>query len=187
PVGATGATGPVGATGKEGPAVIWLSPSELVNAAHTNSFPNVTLESINVAGYSHNVVRIAESQGTYNPATAIISLPESWRSSGNVYATVYWTSNKTDGNIKMSIGYGGAKLGDVLTTAGYQEDCASTSPETAFVLQTCTKKISDVIYLNDHISIIEVNRYAYLYPELTNPDTNTGDLYIYGIKLENRS
>ena len=184
--GAAGATGATGATGSEGPAAIWISASDLVSTAHTANYPNVSIANIMIDGYWHNVVRIVESKGTYNPATATIALPESWRKSGNVWATVYYSGNKTDGNIRMEIGYDGTKIGDKPFTAGYQEPCADATPKIAYALQTCTKKLSDLIYATDDLSVIEVNRYSYEYAGLNLPDTNTGDLYIYGIKLENR-
>jgi hypothetical protein len=185
--GAAGATGAAGAEGAEGPAAIWISASDLVNSAHTSSYPNVSMANIMFDGYWHNVVKIIDSQGTYNPATATIALPESWRTSGNVYATVYYAGEKTDGNIRMEIGYDGTKIGDKPFTAGYQEPCANATPKIAYALQTCTKKISDLIYATDDLSVIEVNRYSYEYAGLDSPDTNTGDLYIYGIKIENRT
>lgn len=185
--GAAGAVGATGAVGAEGPAAIWLTPADLVTDAHAALNPNVSIQSISVDGYFHNVVRIVENNKTWNTATTTISLPDSWKKSGNVWATVYYAGNKTDGNIRMSIGYGGAKIGDKLTTAGYQEPCANATPKVAFGLMTCSKKISELIYETDDISIIEVSRYGYEYSGLNLPDTNTGDLYIYGIKLEKRN
>ena len=183
--GAVGETGAAGATGAEGPAAIWISASDLVNSAHTTTYPNVSMANITFDGYWHNVVKIVDSNETYNPATATIALPESWRTSGNVYATVYYAGNKTDGNIFVEIGYGGTKIGDKPFTAGYQFPCANATPKIAYALQTCTRKIS-VLSTHD-LSIIEVNRYSYEYAGLDSPDTNTGDLYIYGIKIENRA
>jgi hypothetical protein len=149
-------------------------------------FPAVSLASVDVDGYSQFVAKIAENDTTWNMVQATVAIPESWRTSGNVYATVYWAAEKTDGNIKFEIGYGGLTMGEVPSTAGYQESCADSSPETANVLQSCTKKISDLIYETDELSYISVNRYGFIDNELKDPDTNTGDLYIYGIKLELR-
>jgi hypothetical protein len=86
----------------------------------------------------------------------------------------------------MNITYGGLQIGKAPVTAGWQEDCANSSPTTAFVIQSCTRKISDVIYPEDEMSYVGLTRYGYQYAGLENPDTNTGALYIYGIKLELR-
>lgn len=189
--GATGETGADGATGPSGPSVIWVSPVDLVHPALAANFPNVSLASIDVAvdgggSYKQFVAKIAESNDTWNPVQATVSIPESWRKSGNVYATVYWAAEKTDGNIKMNIAYGGLQVGKAPTTYGWQEDCANSSPTTANVIQTCTKDISSLIYPNDEMSYIALTRYGYQYAGLEKPDTNTGAVYIYGIKLELR-
>ena len=86
----------------------------------------------------------------------------------------------------MRITYGGLQIGKAPTTAAWQEDCANSSPTTAKVIQTCTKKISDLIDVDDEISYVGLNRDGDQSAGLENPDTNTGDLYIYGIKIELR-
>jgi hypothetical protein len=189
--GVNGADGADGATGPSGPSVIWISPIELVHPALAANFPNVSLASVVTStttggDYKQFVAKIAESNDTWNPVQATVAIPESWRKSGNVYATVYWAAEKTDGNIKMNIAYGGLQVGQAPTTHGWQEDCANSSPTTAKVIQTCTKRISDLFDINDEMSYIALTRYGYQYAGLENPDTNTGALYIYGIKLELR-
>ncbi len=189
--GADGETGAEGATGPSGPSVIWVSPVDLVHPALAANFPNVSLASVDVAvdgggSYKQFVAKIAESNDAWNPVQATVAIPESWRKSGNVYATVYWAAEKTDGNIKMNIAYGGLQVGQAPTTHGWQEDCANSSPTTAKVIQTCTKRISDLFDIKDEMSYIALTRYGYQYAGLVNPDTNTGALYIYGIKLELR-
>jgi hypothetical protein len=149
-------------------------------------FPAVSLSSVNVDGYSQFVAKIADNDLTANRAQATVAIPKAWRTSGNVYATVYWAAEKTDGNVKLAIGYDGLALGKLPFTVGYQEYCADSSPAEANIIQSCTKKISDLIYEDDELSYISVNRYGYIYAGLENPDTNTGDVYIYGIKLELR-
>jgi hypothetical protein len=189
--GATGETGADGATGPSGPSVIWISPSDLVHPALTAQLPNVTLgyaiTSTTFGGdYKQYVAKIAESNTTWNMAQAAVAIPESWRKSGNVYATLYWSAEKTDGNIKMVIAYEGLQIGKAPTTPGWSADCANSSPTTAYVIQTCTRRISEVMYADDEMSYIAVNRYGSLDAGVENPDTNTGALYIYGIKLELR-
>jgi len=189
--GATGETGADGATGPSGPSVIWISPADLVHPALTAQLPNVTLgyaiTSTTYGGdYKQYVAKIAESNTTWNMAQATVAIPESWRKSANVYATLYWSAEKTDGNIKMVIAYGGLQIGQAPTTAGWSADCANSSPTTAYVIQTCTRRISEVMYADDEMSYIAVNRYGSLDAGVENPDTNTGALYIYGIKLELR-
>jgi hypothetical protein len=189
--GAIGETGADGATGPSGPSVIWISPIELVHPALAANFPNVSLASVVTStttggDYKQFVAKIAESNDTWNPVQATVAIPESWRKSGNVYATVYWAAEKTDGNIKMNIAYGGLQIGQAPTTHGWNDECANSSPTTAKVIQTCTKRISDLFDVNDEMSYIALTRYGYQYAGLENPDTNTGALYIYGIKLELR-
>jgi hypothetical protein len=188
--GAPGLNGADGATGPSGPSVIWISPVDLVHPALAQAHPNVSLDyavtPTENGNYKQFVAKIAENNISFNPVRATVAIPESWRKSGNVYATVYWAAEKTDGNIKMNITYGGLQIGKAPVTAGWQEDCANSTPTTAKVIQTCTKKISDMIYPEDEMSYIGLTRYGYEYAGLENPDTNTGDLYIYGIKLELR-
>lgn len=189
--GATGETGADGATGPSGPSVIWISPVDLVHPALAAAYPNVSLDyavtPTENGNYRQYVAKIAENNVFFNPTRATVAIPESWRKSGNVYATVYWSAEKTDGNIKMHITYGGLQIGEAPVTAGWSEDCANSTPTTAYVIQTCTRKISDVIYADDEMSYIAVNRYGAQSAGLENPDTNTGALYIYGIKLELRN
>jgi len=190
--GLDGANGADGATGPSGPSVIWISPIDLVHPALAANFPNVSLASVVTSttyggDYKQFVAKIAESNDAWNPVQATVAIPESWRQSGNVYATLYWAAEKTDGNIKMKIAYGGLQVGQAPTTHGWNEDCANSTPTTANIIQTCTKKISDLIYADDEMSYISFNRYGYNDSGLENPDTNTGALYIYGIKLELRN
>jgi FlaG/FlaF family flagellin (archaellin) len=188
--GADGVNGTDGATGPSGPSVIWISPVDLVHPALAQANPNVSLDyavtPTENGNYKQYVAKIAENNISFNPTRATVAIPESWRKSGNVYATVYWAAEKTDGNIKMHITYGGLQIGEAPTTAGWNEDCANSSPTTANVIQTCTKKLSDLIDVDDEISYVGLNRYSYEYAGLESPDTNTGDLYIYGIKIELR-
>ncbi len=190
--GATGETGADGATGPSGPSVMWISPVDLVHPSVTAEFPTVTLGSVDVVVdgggyYRQYVAKIAENNTYWNMVQATVALPESWRTSGKVYATVYWAAEKTDGNIKMEIGYHGLQIGRVPTTSGYQESCANSTPTKVNIIQSCTKKISDLIYPNDEMSYISLNRYGNIEGAVSNPDTNTGALYIYGIKLELRN
>jgi hypothetical protein len=190
--GVNGANGAEGATGPSGPSVMWISPVDLVHPALAANFPNVSLASVTTpttggGEYKQFVAKIAENNFYWNIVQATVAIPESWRKSGNVYATVYWAAEKTDGNIKMQIGYAGLQIGKVPLSAGYQEFCANSIPTTANVIQTCTKKISDLIYADDEMSYVSLNRYGAQSAGLENPDTNTGALYIYGIKLELRN
>lgn len=188
--GATGETGADGATGPSGPSVIWISPVDLVHPALAAAYPNVSLDyavtPTENGNYRQYVAKIAENNVFFNPTRATVAIPESWRKSGNVYATVYWSAEKTDGNIKMHITYGGLQIGEAPTTAGWNEDCANSSPTTAQVIQTCTKNLSNFIGADDEISYVGLNRHGAQSAGLENPDTNTGALYIYGIKLELR-
>jgi hypothetical protein len=189
--GAIGETGADGATGPSGPSVMWISPVDLVHPSLAAEFPNVSLGTLDVtvAGggvYKQYVAKIAENNTYWNMVQATVALPESWRTSGKVYATVYWAAEKTDGNIKMEIGYHGLQIGRAPETSGYQESCANSTPTKVNIIQSCTKKISDLIYPNDEMSYISLNRYGNIAGALENPDTNTGALYIYGIKLELR-
>ena len=194
PAGAAGAAGAavaVGATGPSGPSVIWISPVELVHPGMAVQSPNVTLASVDVpvpdgGFYKQFVAKIGKYDGSWNMVQATVAIPESWRKSGNVYATVYWAAEKIDGKINMAIGYGGLTVGEIPTTTGRQEFCANSSPTKANIIQTCSKKISDLIYPNDEMSFISLKRYEQI-EAVDSQKLNTGDLYIYGIKLEQRN
>ena len=155
----------------------------------TSQHPTVTLEKILVGNWYQYVVQIAESTSTWNLVQRSIALPLKWRESNNVYATVYWSAEKTDGNIKMSVGYTGVKLGEIPDGPGFVDsgECPNTNPTKAQVIQACTYRISEVLYKDDEISTIAVNRWGSKPSDTSNPDTNTGNLYIYGIKLELRN
>jgi hypothetical protein len=186
--GLPGATGAQGIQGVSGPSEIWISPQDLAPPGLVSIHPTVELETIYVENYPQIVAQIKDVTEMWNMVQKSIALPQSWLDSGRLYATLYWAAEKTDGNIKMSIGYGGVKLGDIPTTPGFitGEECANASPTKAMVIQTCTLKISDQLDRNDAISTIAVNRWGTRADGNKNPDTNTGSLYIYGIKLELR-
>jgi len=196
-VGQTGPVGPVGPAalngkdgvdgkiGATGPSFIWLTPSDLVTSALSNAFPNITLAQIFAGGYDQYVVKIADNNGSSNQLGTQVSLPTQWLNSQNVYATVYWAAEKSDGNIKAEIGYSGGRVGELPPPVGYINECEMPAQIKPMVMQSCTTRLS--VTSAHEISWIAVNRYAYVYPGLSNPDTNTGDLYIYGIKLELRS
>jgi hypothetical protein len=186
--GLPGATGAQGIQGVSGPSEIWFAPQDLAPSGLVSIHPTVELETIYVENHPQVVVQIKDVTETWNMVQRSIALPQSWLDSGRLYATLYWAAEKTDGNIKMSIGYGGVKLGDIPTTPGFitGEECANASPTKAMVIQTCTLKISDQLDRNDAISTIAVNRWGTRDDGNKNPDTNTGSLYIYGIKLELR-
>ena len=188
-LGAQGVAGPAGAKGDTGPSEIWLSPNDLYSSQIQLTHSSVSLARINPGTWYQYVVKISDSSENFNMAQAYVSLPAQWRDSGNVYATVYWSAEKTDGNIKMSIGYNGLSLNQVPGGAGFTDssECSNTNPSTAMVLYSCSYRISEVIYKSDEVSIISVNRWGFIDGQTKNPDTNTGDLYIYGIKLELRN
>ena len=187
--GTAGPAGPAGEKGDTGPSEFWLTPADLVPSGLTSQHPTVTLEKIRVGSWFQYVVQIADSTETWNMVQRSIALPLKWRESVNVYATVYWSAEKTDGNIKMSIGYNGNKLGEVPGGPAFTDssECLNTNPNTAQVIQSCTYRISNLIYKEDEISTIGVNRWGSKPSDTRNPDTNTGNLYIYGVKLELRN
>lgn len=192
--GAPGSIGPVGPTGLNGkdgapgPSEIWLTPADLVPLGLTEIASEVSLERISVGQWYQYVIQIADSSKLFNFAQATIALPAKWRESNNVYATVYWSAEKTDGNIAMSFGYTGVILGDVPGGPGFKSssECANTIPSKADVIQSCSYRLSDVIYKDDQISTIAVNRWGAPSTVHKGVDSNTGSLYIYGIKLELR-
>ena len=186
--GATGATGAQGIQGVSGPSEIWFAPQDLAPSGLVSIHPTVELETIYVENHPQVVVQIKDVTEMWNMVQKSIALPQSWLDSGRLYATLYWAAEKADGNIKMSIGYGGVRLGDIPTTPGFitGEECANTSPTKAMAIQSCTLKISDQLDRTDAISTIAVNRWGTRADGNKNPDTNTGSLYIYGIKLELR-
>ncbi len=192
--GAPGATGPAGIAGlngkdgEPGPSEIWLTPADLVPLGLTEVASEVSLERISVGQWNQYVIQITDSSMLLNLAQATIALPRKWRESNNVYATVYWSAEKTDGNIAMSIGYTGVNLGDVPSGPGFMSasECANTNPSKADVIQSCSYRLSEVIYKDDQISTIAVNRWGAPSTVHKGVDSNTGSLYIYGIKLELR-
>ena len=186
--GLPGATGAQGIQGVSGPSEIWFAPQDLAPSGLVSIHPTVELETIYVENHPQVVVQIKDVTEMWNMVQKSIALPQSWLDSGRLYATLYWAAEKADGNIKMSIGYGGVRLGDIPTTPGFitGEECANTSPTKAMAIQSCTLKISDQLDRTDAISTIAVNRWGTRADGNKNPDTNTGSLYIYGIKLELR-
>lgn len=186
--GATGATGATGLTGASGPSEIWLAPQDLVAPGLPSIYPTVSLANVLIENLPHVVAQISDVTEPFNTIQPTIALPQSWRDSGRVYATVYWGAEKTDGNIKMSIGYRGVALGRTPIAPGFGKrgECANTSPTKALAVESCTFNLSEVIYRTDAISTIAVNRWGTDLLGTNTSDTNTGKLYIYGIKLELR-
>ena len=186
--GATGATGATGLTGASGPSEIWLAPQDLVAPGLPSLYPTVSLANVLIENLPHVVAQISDVTEPFNTIQPTIALPQSWRDSGRVYATVYWGAEKTDGNIKMSIGYRGVALGRTPISPGFGKrgECANTSPTKALAVESCTFNLSEVIYRTDAISTIAVNRWGTDLLGTNTSDTNTGKLYIYGIKLELR-
>ena len=134
-------------------------------------------------GYSINLIPFPEGTGTVMGGVLIpLMMPSNWNR-GNLTVTFYYSCSAADGNIRFNTGARRYGTGDVNIT--YPVSPFYLTPSAAWTLNkhTYTQSVGDynANSVDDSILIINFSRYAYQ-PQ-TYGDTNTGDMYIHGIRI----
>ena len=157
---------------------IYLSAHDFYTAELYNypSNPNQT------GGYPRHVVVFGNGGGTAEGMVHYdFPKPTDWTGS-NMTVTIYYSSEKNDGNIRFSIGAASYSIGQ----GGYNSpapDDILTVPQ-KYTLYSYTKTLNFINFnSNSALLSLALSRYDYQYPGLTNPDTNTGKMFLHAIKI----
>ncbi|MFL2600192.1 MAG: beta strand repeat-containing protein [Flavobacteriaceae bacterium] len=167
-------------------------PSSSLNASTTDRLSEIFIQPHEVTtntsvsyppGYSINLIPFPEGTGTVMGGVLIpLMMPSNWNR-GNVTVTFYYSCSAADGNIRFNTGARRYGTGDVNIT--YPVSPFYLTPSAAWTLNkhTYTQSVGDYSAnsVDDSILIINFSRYAYQ-PQ-TYGDTNTGDMYIHGIRI----
>ena len=167
-------------------------PSSSLNASTTARLSEIFIQPHEVTtntsvsyppGYSINLIPFPEGTGTVMGGVLIpLMMPSNWNR-GNVTVTFYYSCSAADGNIRFNTGARRYGTGDVNIT--YPVSPFYLTPSAAWTLNkhTYTQSVGDYSAnsVDDSILIINFSRYAYQ-PQ-TYGDTNTGDMYIHGIRI----
>ena len=134
-------------------------------------------------GYSINLIPFPEGTGTLMGGVLIpLMMPSNWNR-GNVTVTFYYSCSAADGDIYFKTGARRYGTGDVNIT--YPVAGFDLTPAAAWTLykHTYTQSVGDfnANSVDDSLLIINFSRYGYQ-PQ-TYGDTNTGDMYIHGIRI----
>jgi hypothetical protein len=134
-------------------------------------------------GYSINLIPFPEGTGTLMGGVLIpLMMPSNWNR-GNVTVTFYYSCSAADGDIYFKTGARRYGTGDVNIT--YPVAGFDLTPAAAWTLykHTFTQSVGDynANSVDDSLLIINFSRYGYQ-PQ-TYGDTNTGDMYIHGIRI----
>ena len=134
-------------------------------------------------GYSINLIPFPEGTSTLQGGVLIpLMMPSNWNK-GNVSITFYWSCSAADGDIYFNTGARKYGTGDVNIT--YPVAGFDLTPSAAWTLykHTFTQTVGDYSgnSSDDNLLIINFSRYGY--DPSTYGDTNTGNMYIHGIKI----
>ena len=134
-------------------------------------------------GYSINLIPFPEGTSTLQGGVLIpLMMPSNWNK-GNVSITFYWSCSAADGDIYFNTGarkYGTGDLNITYPVAGFD-----LTPSAAWTLykHTFTQTVGDYNSNSSDDNLLIINFSRYGYQPSTYGDTNTGNMYIHGIKI----
>jgi hypothetical protein len=134
-------------------------------------------------GYDINLIPFPEGTGTTQGGVLIpLMMPSNWNK-GNVSITFYWSCSAADGDIYFKTGarkYGTGDLNITYPVAGFD-----LTPSAAWTLykHTFTQTVGDYNSNSSDDNLLIINFSRYGYQPSTYGDTNTGNMYIHGIKI----
>jgi hypothetical protein len=134
-------------------------------------------------GYSINLIPFPEGTSTLQGGVLIpLMMPSNWNK-GNVSITFYWSCSAADGDIYFKTGarkYGTGDLNITYPVAGFD-----LTPSAAWTLykHTFTQTVGDYNSNSSDDNLLIINFSRYGYQPSTYGDTNTGNMYIHGIKI----
>ena len=185
-----GADGQILAMGSTSGQLEWVSNSasnnkEIYLSAHdfyTAELYNYPTNPNQAGGYPRHVVVFGNGGGTAEGMVHYdFPKPTDWTGS-NMTVTIYYSSEKNDGNIRFSIGASSYSIGQ----GGYNSpapDDILTVPQ-KYTLYSYTKTLNFLNFnSNSALLSLALSRYDYQYPGITNPDTNTGKMFLHAIKI----
>ena len=134
-------------------------------------------------GYSINLIPFPEGTGTVMGGVLIpIMMPSNWNK-GNVVVTFYYSCSAADGDIYFKTGarrYGTGDQNITYPVAGFD-----LTPAAAWTLykHSYTQSVGDYNANSTDDTILILNFSRYGYQPQTYGDTNTGNMYIHGIRV----
>ena len=134
-------------------------------------------------GYSINLIPFPEGTGTLQGGVLIpIMMPSNWNK-GNVVVTFYYSCSAADGDIYFKTGarrYGTGDQNITYPVAGFD-----LTPAAAWTLykHSYTQSVGDYNSNSTDDTILILNFSRYGYQPQTYGDTNTGNMYIHGIRV----
>ena len=167
-------------------------PSSSLNASTTARLSEILIHPHEVTtntsvsyppGYTINLIPFPEGTGTLMGGVLIpLMMPSNWNR-GNVTVTFYYSCSAADGDIYFKTGatrYGTSDANITYPVAGF--DLTPTAAWTLYK-HTYSQSVGDFSTnsVDDSLLIINFSRYGYQ-PQ-TYGDTNTGDMYIHGIRI----
>ena len=167
-------------------------PSSSLNASTTARLSEIFIQPHEVTtntsvsyppGYSINLIPFPEGTGTVMGGVLIpLMMPSNWNR-GNVTVTFYYSCSAADGNIRFNTGARRYGTGDVNIT--YPVSPFYLTPSAAWTLNkhTYTQSVLDYSTGSGDDSILIINFSRYAYQPQNYGDTNTGDMYIHGIRI----
>ena len=167
-------------------------PSSSLNASTTARLSEIFIQPHEVTtntsvsyppGYSINLIPFPEGTGTVMGGVLIpLMMPSNWNR-GNVTVTFYYSCSAADGNIRFNTGATRYGTGDVNIT--YPVSPFFLTPSAAWTLNkhTYTQSVLDYSTGSGDDSILIINFSRYAYQPQNYGDTNTGDMYIHGIRI----
>jgi hypothetical protein len=160
----------------------WQNVGPTTNEINLSPHDFKTVTSVVYGGYYRNVIQLGNGGGTNEGSNHYdFPTPNDWDGS-SMTVTVYYSSSKNDGNITFTLTGESYSVGQ----SGYVNTGANNSLNVAqpYTLYSYTK----TLYFgsnsggSDLLSIM-FSRYDYQYSGNPNQDTNTGFMYIHGIKI----
>ena len=160
----------------------WQNVGPTTNEINLSPHDFNTVTSVIYGGYYRNVIQLGNGGGTNEGSNHYdFPTPSDWDGS-SMTVTVYYSSDKNDGNITFSLTGESYSIGQ----SGYVSTGVNNSLNVAqpYTLYSYTK----TLYFgsntggSDLLSLM-FSRYDYQYSGNPNQDTNTGYMFIHGIKI----
>ena len=168
----------------DGSGLTGISGTTFTNEILINPHDVTTNTSVSYPpGYSINLIPFPEGTGTLMGGVLIpLMMPSNW-DTGTVTVTFYYSCSAADGDIYFKTG--ARKYGTGDTNITYPVAGFDLTPSAAWTLYkyTYTQSVGDFSSNSSDDSILIINFSRYGYQPSTYGDTNTGDMYIHGIRI----
>jgi hypothetical protein len=140
-----------------------------------------------INGFYQQVATLKETTTDWASLKNMIPMPTGWKDSSAVEATVYYSVSATDGDVYMTLAAEAYSVGDELAVPRSRPpNTLCEAPDETGVIYSFTHALSTAMDAGSGIDLLEFNVMRYMISGGSSvcEDSNTGDVYIHGVKIE---